>query len=89
MSPVITSIFLLDSCMFLLEAIGVNNSRPFHFEAHLILVQKLIPLNIAICVLPFEQLAKRSANRLQESNLKRLQDRSFISILFYLPSNSH
>ncbi len=43
---------------------------------------KAYSLNVAICVPPFEQLAEKSANHLQENNLKRLQDRSFISILF-------
>jgi hypothetical protein len=40
---VIVSRFLLDSCPFLLEAIGVNGLGPFLFQAHIRLMQELLP----------------------------------------------
>ncbi len=42
-----------------------------------------------MCVPPFEQLAKRDVDYLQESILKRLHNHSFINILFYLSFDLH
>jgi hypothetical protein len=54
---VITSRFLLNFHPFLLEVIGVSNSRPLPFPTHLKLTQKLLPLGslggCSMCV-PFK-----------------------------------
>jgi hypothetical protein len=42
-----------------------------------------------MCVPPFEQLAERDVDYLQESILKRLHNHSFINILFYLFFDLH
>jgi len=57
---VITSKFLLDSCIFLLETIGANNSGPLPFQAHLKLMRKFFPLGSTTCVPLFEQLANKT-----------------------------
>ncbi len=51
---IMTFRFLLNFCMFLLEAIGVRSSMPLPFHMHLKLVGKLIPLRAITCVPFFE-----------------------------------
>jgi hypothetical protein len=51
---------LLDSCIFLLETIGANNSGPLPFQAHLKLMWKFFPLGSTTCVPLFEQLANKT-----------------------------
>jgi hypothetical protein len=53
-TPIITSKFLLDFCLFLLKVIGVNNLRPLPFQAHLRSTQELLPPGVVACVPPFE-----------------------------------
>jgi hypothetical protein len=48
----IVYVLLLDSCPFLLEVIGANNSSSFHFQTHLRSSQEFLPL-IATCLPPF------------------------------------
>jgi hypothetical protein len=44
---------------------------------------------VVVCISPFEKLAKRGENQLQENISKRLHDHFFSSIIFYFLSNSH
>ncbi len=48
--------FLLDSHLFLFGTIGVNSSKPFLFQEHLILIQELLLSRTVACVPLFEQL---------------------------------
>jgi hypothetical protein len=86
---VIASKFLLDSHLFLLEAIGASNLGPLLFQAYLASMRKLLPLKATTCVPSYEQLVEKNVDHLKESISKRLHDHSFINILFYLPYNLH
>jgi len=52
-APIIVTKFLLDHCLFLLEAIGVSDFGPFPFQAHLKLAQEFLPSDIVACVFSF------------------------------------
>jgi hypothetical protein len=51
-TPIITSKFLLDFCMFLLKAKGVSNLGLLIFQVHLKSTRNCFPLKVVICV-PF------------------------------------
>jgi len=80
---------LLDSCPFLLEAIGASSSSSFLSQVHLKLFREFFPLITTTCLTPFEQLVKRGTNPLQETNSKRLHNHFFSNIIFDMSSDLH
>jgi hypothetical protein len=50
---IIVARFLLDHHLFLWEAIGINNFGLLPFQTHLMMAQKLIPLNVVNYIIPF------------------------------------
>jgi hypothetical protein len=58
-TPIIATKFLPDHCLFLLEAICVNNFGLFPFQAHLKLVRELLSLHMVACVSLFVYFAKK------------------------------
>jgi hypothetical protein len=81
--------FLLDSCPFLLEAIGVNNLSLLPFQAHLKLSKNKILLVTTTCLPLFEQLVKMGVIQLQKTISKRLHDYSFSNIILNMSFDSH
>jgi hypothetical protein len=80
---VIATRFLLDSCPFLLEMIGVKSSGSLSFQAHLrSTLERVSSLSGDGMHTPFEQLVERWTNWFQESALERLHEHSFFGIIF-------